>query len=133
MLGAWCLGTVSSCWQRDAHAYYVQDIWTRVTEADEELVWDVPDGASVHVMFTWALDTHVFLQGLLAWAARQYRKAQRKCSLGTTSMREGHGAGSALASNTEKLPERPGWQQWILELTRPWEPQEVCGRAERLA
>lgn len=48
------------------HAYYVQDIWTRVTEANEELVWDTP--ASVHVMFTWALGTRVLMQGLLAWA-----------------------------------------------------------------
>lgn len=61
MLGAWCLGTVGGCWQRDACAYYVQDVWTRVTEANEELVWDMP--ASVHVMFTWALGTRVLCKG----------------------------------------------------------------------
>lgn len=101
MLGAWRQGTVGSCWQRDARAYYIQDIWTRVTAANEDLVWDTP--ASVHVMFTWALGTRGLMQGLLAWAVRQYRKAHRKCSLCTTLMREGHSAGSAPASNTEEF------------------------------
>lgn len=128
MLGAWCLGTVGGCWQRDARAYYVQDVWTRVTEANEELVWDTP--ASVHVMFTWALGTHVLRQGLLAWAVRQYRKAQRKCSLCATSMREGHSAGSAPASNTERPghhPERPGQQQWVRNLHGPRNHRKFVG------
>lgn len=55
--------------ERDARDYYVQDIWTRVTEANEDLVWDTP--ASVHVMFTWALGTRGLMQGLLSWAVRQ--------------------------------------------------------------
>lgn len=42
MLRAWCLGTAGDCWHRGAHEYYVQNIWMRATEANEELVWDKP-------------------------------------------------------------------------------------------
>lgn len=70
MLRAWSLGTVGGCWHRDVHAYYVQNIWMRATEANEELVWDKPEDASMRVTFTCPQGGGKFYQ-LLA-AIRQY-------------------------------------------------------------
>lgn len=69
MLRAWSLGTVGGCWHRNAHEYYVQNIWMRATEANE-LVWDKPEDASLHVTFTCPQGGGKFYQ-LLA-AIRQY-------------------------------------------------------------